>query len=67
MIEQLIKGDVLMKQEFLLEGLNCPNCAARIEADVRKLPEITACSLNLMKQTLTLEVSKDADIFKKVE
>ena len=56
-----------MKQEFLLEGLNCPNCAARIEADVRKLPEITACSLNLMKQTLTLEVSKDADIFKKVE
>ena len=56
-----------MKQEFLLEGLNCPNCAARIEADVRKLPEITACSLNLMKQTLTLEVSKDTDIFKKVE
>ena len=56
-----------MKQEFLLEGLNCPNCAARIEADAGKLPEVTASSLNLMKQTLTLEVSKDGDLFAKVE
>ena len=29
-----------MKKEILLEGLNCPNCAARIEADVKKLPEV---------------------------
>lgn len=49
-----------MKQEFLLEGLNCPNCAAKIEADVGKLPYVTAASLNLMKQTLTLETREDA-------
>ena len=56
-----------MKREFILEGLNCPNCGARIEADVGKLPQVTVSSLNLMKQTLTLEVSKDEDIFGKVE
>ena len=56
-----------MKQEFVLEGLNCPNCAARIEADAGKLTVVTAASLNLMQQTLTLEISKDDDIFSKVE
>ena len=56
-----------MKREFILEGLDCPNCAARIEADAGKLPEAAAASLNLMKQTLTLDISKDEDIFGKVE
>ena len=56
-----------MKREILLEGLNCPNCGAKIEANVRNLPEVSAASLNLMKQTLTLEITKDDDIFGKVE
>ena len=56
-----------MKKELILEGLDCPNCAARIEADVAKLPEVTTAALNLMKQTLTLEISRDSDIFGKVE
>jgi len=56
-----------MKREVILEGLNCPNCGARIEADVGQLPEVSLSSLNLMKQTLTLEIRKDDDIFSKVE
>lgn len=48
-----------MKQEYILEGLNCPNCASKIEADVGKLPHVTAASLNLMKQTLSLETRED--------
>lgn len=56
-----------MKRELILEGLDCPNCAAKIEKDVAKLPEVSACTLNLMQQTLTLELDKDADIFGKVE
>ena len=56
-----------MKREFILEGLNCPNCGARIETDAGKLTGVTAASLNLMQQTLTLEISKDDDIFSKVE
>ena len=56
-----------MKREFILEGLNCPNCSAKIQADVEKLPEVSMAVLNLMKQTLTLEISKDDDIYGKVE
>ena len=56
-----------MKREFILEGLNCPNCAAKIQADAEKLPEVSAAVLNLMKQTLSMEISKDEDIFGKVE
>ena len=56
-----------MKRELILEGLNCPNCAAKIQTDVEKLPEVSAAVLNLMKQTLTLEISRDEDIFGKVE
>ena len=55
-----------MKLEFILEGLDCPNCAARIEADAGKLPEVERSSLNLMSQTLTLE-TKEADLQKKIE
>ena len=54
-----------MKQEFVLEGLNCPNCAARIEADVKKRPQVQEVTLNLMQQTLTLEAEED--LFAKVE
>ena len=56
-----------MKLEFMLSGLNCPNCAAKIEADVRKLPEVKDASLNLMKQILALEVSREEAVFEKVE
>ena len=56
-----------MKREFILEGLNCPNCAARIEADVKNLSNVTGVSLNLMKQTLTLDFAGDGDIFSQVE
>ena len=56
-----------MKKEILLEGLNCPNCAARIEADVAKLPEVVSASMNLMKQTLALEITGDEDILGQVE
>ena len=55
-----------MKQEYILEGLNCPNCAARIEADVKKLPGVRNVQLNLMQQTLTLE-AEEADLFNKIQ
>ena len=47
-----------MKQTYILQGLNCPNCAARIEADVKKLPDTANVSLNLMQQTLVLEAER---------
>ena len=44
-----------MKRVFLLNGLDCPNCSAKIEKEVGTLPGVASSSVNLMKQTLTIE------------
>lgn len=55
-----------MKHIYILQGLNCPNCAARIEADVQKLPGVREVQLNLMQQTLALEAD-EADLLKRIQ
>ncbi len=55
-----------MKQEFLLKGLDCPHCGAKIEQEVGALEGVSAASLNLMKQTLRVETT-DAALLQKVE
>lgn len=44
-----------MKKTFYLEGLDCPNCAAKIEKEMRALEGVSEASINLIKQTLTVE------------
>ena len=48
-----------MEKIFLLKGLDCPNCAAKIEKEVGELKGVEKSSVNLMKQTLTVN-SKDS-------
>lgn len=57
-----------MEKIFLLKGLDCPNCAAKIEKEVGELKGVEKSSVNLMKQTLTvnLENSFSEDIEKTV-
>lgn len=43
-------------RELLLEGLDCANCAAKIENQVNKLDGINTASLNFMTKTLKIEV-----------
>ena len=49
-----------MKKRFKLEDLDCANCAAKMEAAVRKLPGVKSASVSFMTQTLTLE-AEDGD------
>ncbi|MCL2016047.1 MAG: heavy metal translocating P-type ATPase [Defluviitaleaceae bacterium] len=44
-----------MKKAFILQGLNCPHCAANIEKSLNKAENISAVSLNLSTSTLYLE------------
>lgn len=44
-----------MKEVYILKGLDCPNCSAKIENDVNKMAEVTNATLNLLKQTITIE------------
>ena len=50
-----------MKRVYLLKGLACPNCSAKIETDVGELNRVHASSINLMKQTLTIESDASAE------
>ena len=45
-----------MKKTYKLHDLCCANCAAKIENNLNKLPEITRATINFMTQKLILEV-----------
>ena len=47
-----------MEKVFMLKGLDCPNCSAKIEKEVGALDGITSSTVNLMKQTLTITVDE---------
>ena len=44
-----------MKKVFKLEDLDCANCAAKMEAAIKKLPGVTNATVSLMTQKLSIE------------
>ena len=53
--------EIKMKRVFILKGLDCPNCSAKIEKEVGALPGVESSVVNLMQQTLTVQSEKSAD------
>lgn len=51
-----------MNHIFLLKGLTCPNCSAKIEKDVGEMNGVQRCSINLMRQTLTVDSDVPSDV-----
>lgn len=47
----------ISKQKLILEGLDCANCALKIEQGVQKIDGVEACSVNFANKTLTMEIS----------
>ena len=44
-----------MKKAFKLEGLDCANCAAKIEHAVKKLAGVSAASVNFLTNKMVIE------------
>lgn len=44
-----------MKKVFKLEDLDCANCAAKMEAAIKKLPGVTNATVSFMTQKLSIE------------
>ncbi|MBB6214670.1 cation transport ATPase [Anaerosolibacter carboniphilus] len=44
-----------MKKKFTLEGLDCADCAAKIEHAVNKLDGVKEATVNFMTQKLVIE------------
>lgn len=51
----------MVKKELVLEGEVCPNCAIKIEDEVKRLGSVSAASLNVMKGTMVLELVDNFD------
>lgn len=48
-----------MKKTFKLIGLDCANCAAKIENAIRDLPDVTAVSVNFMTMKMNVEAERE--------
>jgi len=48
-----------MKKRFKMNEVDCANCAAKMEAAIRKIPGVHEASLNFMTQKLTIDADDD--------
>ena len=57
-----------MKKNFKLEGLDCANCAVKIEKNVKKLDGVKDATVSFFAQKLVLEADdeKSDEIVKEV-
>ncbi len=49
-----------MKKKFRVEGIDCPNCAAKIEKLVGEIEGVTVSKINFMAEKLTVEFEDSA-------
>ncbi len=48
--------DAAIKKEYILDGLCCGNCAAKIEREIGKLQGVSLASVDFVSKTLTMEI-----------
>lgn len=48
-----------MKKKFILEGLNCANCLAKIEREINALEGVSSASISLMTSKMVIEGEDD--------
>ena len=46
-----------MKFKFTIEGVDCPNCAAKLASIMEKLDGIDSAKINFLSEKLTVESS----------
>lgn len=49
-----------MKKTYQLRGLDCANCAAKMEHAIAQLPEVETVSISFLRQKLSVELKDEA-------
>ena len=49
-----------MKKKFKIKGLDCANCAAKIEDEIKKIDGVKDANVSFMTENLKLEVADDS-------
>ena len=48
-----------MKKAFKVKGIDCANCAAKLEAGISKIPGVDKAIVSFMTEKLTIEAADD--------
>lgn len=48
-----------MKKTYKMSGVDCANCAAKMENEISKLEGVNACSVNFVLQKLTIDADAE--------
>ena len=59
MIEMIT--EITMKKTFVLEDLDCANCAAKMDAAIKKLDGVHDATVSFMTQKMNVEFAEGAD------
>ncbi|ABS20865.1 heavy metal translocating P-type ATPase [Bacillus cytotoxicus] len=54
-------AEALVKRKLVLEGLDCANCAMKIEKGIGNLEGVSSCSVNFATKTMVLETEKNKE------
>ena len=46
-----------MKYKFTVEGIDCPNCAAKLARTIEERDGIESCKINFLSEKMTVESS----------
>ena len=57
----------LEKKVYILEGIDCANCAAKIEAKIRQMPEVGFASVAFATKQLRVSVNNQAELLPKMQ
>lgn len=55
-----------MKIKYIIRGLDCPNCAAKLASQMSNIEGIESAKINFLTEKLTVETSLDEDSTYKV-
>lgn len=58
-----------MKKNYILEDLDCANCAAKIEEGVKRIEGITECSVSFVTEKMIVEIEdeKEKEVEKEIK
>ena len=58
-----------MKKHYILEDLDCANCAAKIEEGVKNIEGVTECSVSFVTEKMIVEIEegKEKEVEKEIK
>lgn len=50
----------MMKQIYILKGLDCASCALKLERKIQKIDGVESCQINFLAEKMTIDLNDNA-------